>query len=228
MDTAYDYPVVTTANVFDVLRELGIDKWQHTAPVRTLDKYRQEELSESQRAELRFAPTVEVLTLQGPSETFRGFRTVGRNWTTVFALLPGDLVPLVGEYKHGTDEVLLVPPSGVPSKADLELDDPMAACAQREWEEETGLRLKYVLPLQPKGLAIAGRQSSVRYFPYLGEVEEPIVRGASKLDANEKLAMVLMPLQEWLRAIEYLPGMESAGVTTTYLALRHLGRLGEI
>lgn len=225
MDTAYGYPIVTAENVFDVLKELGVTAWRHIAPITTLEEYRQGNLSENQRAELRFAPTVEVLTLQGPEETFRGFRTVGRNWTTVFALLPDDLVPLIGEYKHGTDEILLVPPSGVPSRTDLETGDPMSTCAKREWEEETGLQLKYVLPLQPKGLAIAGRQSSVRYFPYLGEVEEPIVRGASKLDANEKLAMVLMPLQEWLRAIDHLPGMESSGVTTTYLALRHLGRI---
>jgi 8-oxo-dGTP pyrophosphatase MutT (NUDIX family) len=226
MKEAFGFPVVDSTNVFEVLAELGIKPWPHTEPVISLSDYMERDLDDEQRAELRFAPVPEVVSLTDQSgKPFRGFRSKGKDWATVFALLPGDLLPIVGEYKHGADEVLLVPPSGVPSKAELAIDNPMLACAKREWEEETGLTLKTIEPLSDSPLIIAGRQSTLRYFPFLGSAAEPIVKGESKLDKTEHLKMVLIPLGEWLKVIANGKGVEDCAASITLLAMMRLGKI---
>lgn len=169
MQNQFGFPVVSADNVFDVLAERNIRPWAQTNPVISLADYLQQPLSEPQRSELRFAPKTEVVSLTDHhGNPFRGFRTAGKNWTTVFTLLPGNLLPIVGEYKHGVDEVVLVPPSGVPHKEDLQTPNPWTTCAQREWEEETGLKLRNVEPLSDHPLIISGRQCTMRYYPLLG------------------------------------------------------------
>lgn len=223
----FGFPVVNAENIFDVLADLGIKPWSKASPVISLDEYIASGLDDAQQAELRFAPKTEVVSLiDHRNRPFRGFRSVGKDWATVFTLLPGDLVPIVGEYKHGADEVTLVPPSGVPTKADLQSGDPMAACAMREWEEETGLKLVRVEALTDQPLMISGRQSTVRYNPYLGTTVTPLIKGKSKLDDTEQLKMVLVPLTEWLKLIANGRGIEDCAVSVTFLGLQALGRIG--
>lgn len=220
----FGFAVVTAENIFDVLAELGIKPWQHSEPVVSLDEYMRRDLDEAQLGELRFAPKAEVVSLTDHhGKPFRGFRSVGKDWATTFTLLPGNLVPIVGEYKHGANEVVLVPPSGVPHKEDQTTPNAMMTCAQREWEEETGLKLASIEPLSAKPLVISGRQSTLRYYPFLGRVQRPIVKGTSKLDATEQLKMVLCPLGEWLKLIERGQGIEDCGASATLLALSRLG-----
>lgn len=223
----FGFPIATADNIFSLLSDLGIRQVEHSRPVMDFEEYMASDLTEKQRSDaVRFGPKREVvIQTDKHGEPFHGFRTVGKNWATVFTLLPGDLVPIVGEYKHGADEVTLVPPSGVLHKVDTESPDPMAACGRREWEEETGLKLDSVTPLTGYPLMISGRQSTVRYYPFLGQVTLPIVKGKSKLDDTENLKMVLVPLQEWLKLIDNSRGIEDCAVSTTFLALRRLGKM---
>jgi hypothetical protein len=227
VEERYGFPVVDAANVFDVLARLGIQPWKRSDPVISLDDYlARKDLTDEQRAELRFAPKTEVVSLiDHRHKPFRGFRSVGKDWATVFCLLPDNLVPIIGEYKHGCDQVSLVPPSGVTSRSDTATDNPMMSCAKREWEEETGLNLSSIVSISQRPLIISGRQSTQRYWPFYGEVAQPIVKGKSKFDTTEQLKLVLVPLPEWLKLIRNGRGIEDCGASITLLALMHLGRL---
>jgi 8-oxo-dGTP pyrophosphatase MutT (NUDIX family) len=190
-------------------------------------------LTEEEKVDLRFAPKDEVVFLEQPNgKPFTGFRNVGKNWATVFAVLPGDLIPIVGEFKHGAEVISLVPPSGVLSKAEMEISsvlERMMACGKREFQEETGMKLKRVTPLSSEhGLPVSTRQSTQRCYPLLGEIELPVRPGPSKLDQTEHLKMVLIPLGEWMVLLNSGKVYEDCAVSTTYLALGKLGRLNAL
>lgn len=221
----YGFPVCTANNVFAVLRDLGIQPWPHAESAVSMETYLSGELTEAERNEaLRFGPKAEVVSLTQPNgRPFRGFRSIGKDWATTFVLLPDGLVPIIGEYKHGSDDLTLVPPSGIPNRDEREQADGMAICAKREWEEETGLRLERVTPLSRRPHVIAGRQSTLHFYPFIGEIAHPIEKGESKLDANEYLKLVLLSLEDWLRLIEHGRGIEACGASITLLALRRLG-----
>lgn len=221
METEYGFPVVNANNIFEVLESLGVVKVEHTRPTTTLDEYLREDLNDFQLSELRFTPKVEVVHLADHTgKAFAGFRTVARDWATVFAMLPNRLVVVVGEYKLGADEVVVVPPSGVPNRQEMSSENPLELAAKREWEEETGLKLAYVSALTDEPLIISGRNSTVRYRPYFGELSYPIEKGPSKLDDTENLKIVLVPLDEWLKILKRGKGVEEAGIGTTFFALK--------
>ncbi len=222
--TQWGIPIVNADTVYPYLESVGIRPWPELEPPVDLATYIASPLTDVQRSELQFAPKAEVVTLQGPKgNPYRVFRTVMKNWATTFCLLPGDLVVLVAEWKHGANVISLVPPSGVPSKQD---NGSMEACAKREFEEESGIALKNVTALSgPEGLPMATRGLTSRYFPFLGQKFDDINVGASSLDEKEKLQLLLMPLTEWLKLIEAGKVLEECAVSVTYLALRKLGRL---
>lgn len=217
-------PILTADTVYPYVESVGIKPWPVLERPIDLAMYVASHLTDSQRSELRFAPKAEVVTLQDPKgNPYRGFRTVMKDWSTTFCLLPGDLVVLVAEWKHGANVISLVPPSGVPSKKD---NGSMENCAKREFEEETGIALKDVSALcGPDGLPIASRGLTTRFFPFLGRTFEDITVGPSSLDEKEALQLLLMPLNEWLKLIESGRVFEECAVSITYLALRRLGHL---
>ena len=225
METAFGFPIVNAGNVFDVLTDLGIKRWEKLEAPLPLDQYLKRDLVPELRQEVeRFAPKIEAMRLRRPWDDgiYTGFRNVDKDWTTTLMLLPGDLVPIVGEYKHGVDEVILVPPAGVPNAGES-----MRDCAKREAEEESGIPLSRVIPLldsDTQGLAVSGRRNTQRHHPFLGIPEVPIVPGPSKLDANERLKLVLVPLVEWMKLIRCGRGIEDCAVSVTYLSLALLGR----
>lgn len=228
MQTKHGFPVVDANNVFSVLAALGITRRRAAGPAMALSEYLQRDLTESQRSEAeRFSPKSEVVTLFRPNnEVFTGFRTVPKDWATTFVMFPGDLVAVVGEYKHGCDDVTLVPPSGVLSKAD---NGSMTECALRETSEELGVKLDRVIPLNGGcGVPISGRQNTGKYFPFLGVLPREIVVGPSKLDATEDLKIVLIPLMDWLKLIASGQTHEMCVGDVTYAALRQLGRLSVV
>ncbi|MBI3572716.1 MAG: NUDIX domain-containing protein [Candidatus Kerfeldbacteria bacterium] len=226
MDEIFGFPRVTATNIFEVLRELGIKPWDHERPTMSLEEYIASDLTEEQRGELKFAPKSEVVFLKQPNgHPFTGFRSVGKNWATTFALLPGRYVPIVAEWKHGTEQISLVPPSGVMNKSD---SGSWEACAKREFEEETGMVLESVESLtgnQPLG--VSSRQSTMCFYPFLGNIDGPHMRGQSKLDVTEHLKLVVISLGDWLSLIEGGWVLDQVGITTTYLALRRLHLLRE-
>jgi hypothetical protein len=220
----WNLPIVTAATVFPFLESVGIRPWTKLAEPVLLDEYRERELTDQQRSELRFAAKNEVVFLQQPmGGEFRGFRTIIKNWATTFCLLPGDFVPIVAEWKHGAEIISLAPPSGVPSKAD---NGSMSACAKREFEEETGMTLEKVIYLGPmSGIPINCRSLTTTFCPFFGKVAEPLVVGPSKLDATEHLKLVLFPLNEWMKVVLHGMTGDDCSISTTFLALNYLERI---
>lgn len=220
---AWGIPILTLDNYQELKNDPGLQPWGHANPVIDLDKYKELDLSDEQRGELRFAAKTEVVSLLNPKGgIFRGFRTVMKSWATTFCLLPGDYIVIVAEWKHGAEVLTLVPPSGVPSKID---EGSMDNCARREFVEESGIALERVMPLTPNGLPIASRGLTTRFHPYLGIPKMPLKIGPSKLDQNEHLKLFLVPLQDWIAMIHAGMTNEECAVSVTYLALERLGRL---
>ena len=70
-------------------------------------------LTEEQQEKVKFAPLPEMLVLKNPKTgPYEGWRTIGGNWATVFALTPDDKVISVIEFKHGVEEEMITLPAG--------------------------------------------------------------------------------------------------------------------
>jgi 8-oxo-dGTP pyrophosphatase MutT (NUDIX family) len=203
------------------LADLGIRPWAHQADrpdVLDLAAYANSGLTEEQTAELRFAPRTEAVFLVTPDgKPYTGFRTIGKPWTTVFALV-GELVVLVAEYKHGADAISLVPPSGIPRSGET-----MDECAAREYLEETGFTVEGLEALAPNGLAVASRNSSIRYYPYIARIPEDSDRQPARLDDTEHIRAVLMPLGDWLELLAAGEVLDDCAYSATFLGLTRLG-----
>lgn len=226
MDERYGFPLVKADTIYDVLSTLGVRPWEETRPPMSREEYISGRLSQEELAELRFMPSVEVTFLRNPrGKEERYFRHHGRYWATTFCLLPGDHLVVVGEWKQGSSDISIVPPSGVPNKDDMKTLDPYGICAKREFEDETGISIETVTPLCTKGIPVSTRQSTQRYFPYLGVAKEPIVRREAKLDRTEFLKGVVISLEEWMKLLERGGVYEDCSYSITLLALRKLGRL---
>jgi ADP-ribose pyrophosphatase YjhB (NUDIX family) len=227
MQTVHGFPVVTASNYRATLATLGITAWprhEHSIP---LAAYAQRSLTDTQRAEMEhFAPKSEVVMLQDPhGGTFTGFRTVQRNWATVFTLLPGDYLLLTAEFKHGAECVALGLPSGAVEQRDTDAPNAMEACALREFEEETGVVLAGVESLSTRGIPVASRTSTQQIFPFLGRITDPLVRCPTRLDPTEHLRTIAMPLTEWMTMLRTGDITEECAVSVTFLALLRLGRI---
>lgn len=240
MEEKYGIPVLQHLRVQEIGAALGIKPRKRIEDPIPFADYVQRELSKEERGDLRFAPKIQVVRHQYPAghtqegKIFTGFRLEDKNWATVFALLPGDLVLVTVEWKHGADEIIIVPPSGVPSKDDYEVAHKtgrhvMEVCARREFLEETGFILSELtslsgLPGRDVGLPASGRRSTQRGFPYLGKVDLGVPRGPSKLDESEDLKLALVPLGIWI-ALVLTESVEMCVGDITFRALHRLGRL---
>lgn len=234
----YGLPVVD--DLIGYLKQVRLEPWPQIRPAIDLEEYMRGDLTPEQKSELRFAPKGEVLFLRQPDgKEFRGFRSVLRDWASVFTLiyemgedttLGRHFVPIVCEYKHGADVIGISLPSGVPGRreANLSKQEAMLSTGKREFEEETGLLLKELVPLgNPHGLVVSARNNTQTFFPFLGLLEEGAKPRPQRLDRTEVLKTVLLPLDYWLRLIEQeeLPEgyvVEVSAVAGTYLALRAL------
>lgn len=166
----------------------------------------------------------------------------GKTRSVIFVLMPpgdsappDDLVLVSWERKRGA--VILVHPSfsKAPSEEDRAAKDPMAACAARAFEEETGIPLgkiwvgEKLLSMGNAGGIPVGWSNSQRSFTYCGRAAEPMVRLEPKLDEKRKMPLVLMPLTEWLKLVcsRELPHGFAIGdnaISVTFLALQRLRR----
>ena len=228
-DSKFGFPIVNSQNIFTTLNKFGIKHWPATAPPVSLGEYQKRSLSEKELSEIeRFAPKVEVTFLQNPQneESFTGFRT---KWNYgigvhVFTLLPEDLVPVSAEFRHGAEIISLMLPGGVFDGNDKN----PRSCAKREFEAETGLKLKKIITLETKdisGICISSRQSGQKSQGFLGVLPKPLELLKPELDPEEFLKIVLVPLKDWLELIEQGHAKDAMAICSTYMALRKLGRL---
>ncbi|MBI2037877.1 MAG: hypothetical protein HYT15_03025 [Candidatus Magasanikbacteria bacterium] len=235
MKTLHGFPVVTAQDCFAYVREAGLKPW----PIQDQMPLEQwlAQATESQRKMFeKFGPKSFYLKITNPrtGEVNDYFRTVFKPSAVVFAMLQ-DYVLVTAEWKHGNDKITFVPVAGVPNKDELALpiDCCMSAAANREWQEETGTKLEVLEPLSPtSGIYSAVRPATLSYHPFVGIVQEPIVRGPTKYDDNEHIVLVAFQITEWLNLIEWPSlwddnldfGLEMCARDVTYAALRRLGR----
>lgn len=250
MRTAYGVPVVERAEDLPrVVAELGIVPWRQVEPPADLETYRTrvvsapisldrlEEGSRRRKEQMRelehFAPRSEAVFLETPSgKPFTGFRSVGRNWVSVFATVPDPspdlsdvvrdkwwnwLVPVIAEWKHGAEVTVIGPPCGEPKSGESPKD-----AALREFREETGFELADAVQLAPEGLAVSARQTTQQYLPFLGTVKEPITRGEAKLDRTEDLKLVLVRLFAWVDFVLSGVARDDNAYAMTFLALNKM------
>lgn len=215
-----ELPVVSAENIVGTLEKMGVTKWKKIDGPTPLDEYLKRELTPKEKGELRFAPKIEMMQFENPrKEIFTGFRTRGKNGVAVLSLLPGDLIPVCGEFRHGCETISLNLPGGT-----FEKETPTEA-AKREFEEETGIMLEDVIPLSTQGMPTDARTNANRFLSFIGVPRNPIVIKDQNLDHEEFVKTVLVPINEWLKLIEEEKVQDSYSVVTTFLALRKLGRL---
>lgn len=212
-------PIITVKSIEKVLQEHKILPWQRIAEPIPLDQYKSGALSEEEKSELRFAPHVEVIKLLTPNQKiFHGFRTTAKHGTVTFVLLPGDYVPVVAEFRHGVERVLLNLPGGL-----LDDENPIRG-AKREFEEETGIKLESIEQINKVGVPIIGRSTTATNFSFLGIPRKPIVAKTRKLDREEFLGTFVVRLPDWL-TLATLGLVDSHSVVTTLLALKYLKKI---
>lgn len=219
MKTKFGLPVANADNVFEILRSLGIVRWDRAGePISVID-YLKESLDEEEKRDLKYLPRVEVVGFNAPGAgMFRGFQLSGIHGVRVFALIDG-FVPICGEFQHGCEDIILDLPGG-----HIEDEEDYAICAKREFEEEVGLTLEKVIPLGSRGMTINARRTKARNFSFIGILKKPIVCKSQRLDGNEHLKVILVSLDDWLKLIEQ-EFAQSFSVATTFIALRKGGEL---
>ncbi len=220
MGHRFGIPIVTAERIFLDLEQLGISRWKKTEPPLPLAEFLKRTLTDFDRQNLRFAPKVEVASFRNPLDQsiFRGFRTLGSHGSVVFSLLPGDLIPICSEFRHGCETISLNLPGGTIGQETPEV------CAKREFEEETGISLGELIPLTTHGVPLDARSSIRRNFSFIGVPQEPIQAQSPQLDSSEVLRVVLISLEDWLKLIERDQVSDGFSIITTFLALRKLGR----
>jgi hypothetical protein len=247
LKTYLGIPVVTSTNVFDVVRQLGIKPWIETRPPMPLSAWLQTASEAEHSIYERFGPKPEVQFLAQPEGANAGkedifFRMIYKPWVTVVAIISGEkgegpFIPLAVEWKQGNRLATLTPVSGVAGKAEagMSIRDAMRAAGKREFLEETGFELEHIeLVGARNGFYDQVRATDLRFFAAAGRVKLPLgERKPTKLDGNEFIKLVLMDVFEWLNLLEdgvVHEGfcLESCATTATYLALRRFGLLEDI
>lgn len=228
---SYGFDVVTFDELDVYLREHGIRNWQQRGPVENMCDFLKcgdgHELALAQR----YAAEQQAMRLTNPRDNseFIGFRTLAKDSAQVFVLMSGSLVLVVAEYKHGTEEIIVTLPCGVPEESDGDGAQKFANCMVREVLEETGLTLYYAEALTDHGLGVSPRKSTERYWPVLGfHPARPVARQQPKCDQTEVLRPFLMPLRDFALLVHSGKTHDATVGTTLILALRRLFVTGNI
>lgn len=245
--TELDLPIVPASDVMLFLEQEGMSRWPFSPndplPI-PFDDYRQRNLSDEERKILKRAPSMETVILVEPQclqgkegqeqqdKLFIGFRVDEGAWATTVVWTPGGHLLLVAEYKHGCDEVVIVPPSGGPKKSDVVEGDRLATyrnAARRELIEETGFIPRKLEQLASAPIPSSGRKSTGACWPFVGYLLHPdrpddtvVERTDPKRDRSEQIVPFLMEPEEYFDfATAWSQYTELTAVTAVALALRH-------
>ncbi|MDP2704192.1 MAG: NUDIX domain-containing protein [bacterium] len=218
--TLRDFPLLTLQNFSSLIAAREVSGFRKLFDAVPFEEYTKTELTEDERKELRFAPRVEVLRFQDPNgEPFTGFRNSQKDGVLIFTLLPGDVLPICAEFRHGCERVILNLPAGL-----IEPDDPSPKeAAQREFEEETGIILRELIPLNSTGIPLDARSSTRRNFFFLGIPAEPLQTQQPKTHKAEFIKRFLVSTDDWLQLMK-MGAVEDCSIAGTLLAFEELGR----
>jgi len=221
LKTKYGFPVVDSENIFQILKDRGIEPWPHAMKPMPLAEYMAGNLTVEMKKEAeRFAPKSEVVFLLQPDgKIFNGFRVTGEDGVIAFTILEDDLVVIVADFVHGGEIVRLNPPAGFYRSGGRET---ALSCAKREVLEETGIVLKdnEISPLaDSEGICDEPRRLTMKEYYFLARPGSPVTISPARPDATEFLQTILIPLKEWLKLIESGKVKDSTSITATALAL---------
>ena len=220
MKQFHDFPIITPQNFKELLHEHKVDDFSKVGEAIPLEKYLKMNLSEAEKKELKFAPKVEAVRFKDPSgKNFTGFRSALKDGAIIFAQLPGNLLPVCAEFRHGCERVMLNLPAGL-----IELDDQTPSVrAKKEFEEETGILLKKLLPLNLDGVPIDARALTRKNFFFLGIPEDPPIVNPQKTHKSEFVARFLVNMDDWFKFMS--DGVvDDCSIAGTLLALKKLNR----
>ncbi|TSA45679.1 NUDIX hydrolase [bacterium] len=214
----YGLPILNLQNVSEIMAKKELSGFRKLAPAMPLEKYLEKKFTKTEEEELRFVPKVEVVKFKDPKgNDFNGFRNLFKNGVLVFALLPGDLLPICAEFKHGCERVMLCLPSGLIEPGDK---NPEVA-AKREFKEEMGITLRKLVLLNRQSIPVDARVSTRQNYFFLGMPSDPLGIKKQKREGAEFIERFLVSIDNWLKFME--AGLvDECSMAATLLALRKL------
>lgn len=221
MQTKYGLSVVNALNIDEVLRQKKILRWPKIGGPIKLSDYLESEDGAHDEGLRKFTPRDEVVFFRNPSGSiFKGIWRETADGVVVFSIIPGGLIPICAEFKHGIEDVSINLPGGGNHG-----NEKCSHVAKEEFEQETGMVLNEIVELSPLGISIDARINKNRTFYFLGIVDDPPVTKGQKLDEDEIVEPLLIPLTEWLKLIEMNRVVDGQSIICTYLALAKLGHI---
>lgn len=219
LQTKHGLSVVNACNIDEILRQKSIFKWPRIKQSQNLNDYLASEEGLRDERLRKFIPKDEVVSFRNPlGEIFRGIRRETVDGVVVFSIIPGEIVPICAEFKHGIEEISINLPGGGNHH-----NEEHSHIAKEEFEQETGIVLSNIVELSPLGISSDARIHKNRTFYFLGTPSTPLIIKDRKLDKEEILEPLLIPLKEWLKLIEMNKVIDGQSVVCTYLALAKLG-----
>ena len=219
--TIHGFSVINPKNFSALIKKSGVGNFQKLSPPLPIETYLKKKLTPHERRELLFAPRVEAIPFKNPrGGRFTGFRCRYKNGVLIFALLPGNMLPVCAEFRHGCERVMLNLPAGL-----IEPNDKSPKIrAGKEFEEEIGISLKKLIPLNSGGVPMDARVLTRKNFFFLGIPKKPLVVQKQKTHAGEFVARFLIRLEDWLEFMK-LGMVDDCSITGTLFALEKLNQL---
>lgn len=218
---AHSLPVVNPKNLPAFLRACAVGNFRKLSPAVPIETYLKRKLTPRERRELRFVPKIEAVRFNDPrGRRFTGFRCACKNGALIFTLLPEDMLPICAEFRHGSEKVMLNLPAGLIEQNDA---SPKTR-AKKEFEEETGIALQKLIPLNSKGVPIDARILTRKNFFFLGIPKVPLTVRSQRTHEGEFVARCLVGLDDWMKFME--EGLvDDCSIAGTLLALRKLNKI---
>lgn len=218
MKTVKDIPTATFSDVFEILAANGVSPWRRIKEPQSRQAFLMQASLSDINLVLGHSSKEEVIVFQNPkySNPYIGVRRLGKNSVTVFVSLPEKHVIVVGEFRHGVEQVMLSLPGG-----GCKTNEKPEQAAIRECEEETGLVLQELIPLSTSGIPVNSRASKGLVFPFLSFAENSCPLAPTKLDSTEIIGAVVMSESEWLKAIR-AGRVDAVSASASLLAMRDL------
>ncbi|MEK7076910.1 MAG: NUDIX domain-containing protein, partial [Patescibacteria group bacterium] len=212
---------INPQNFSELVRKHKVGDFNKITKAMPLEKYLRGPLSKDDKKELRFVPKIEAVRFRDPrGKNFTGFRSVLKDGAIIFAQLPGDLLPVCAEFRHGCERVMLNLPAGLIEPSD---QSPKVR-AKKEFEEETGIALKKLVPLNRGGIPIDARVLTGKNFFFLGIPKKPLTIRPQKTHKGEFVARFIVRFDDWLKFME-MGMVDDCSITGTLLAFKKLKML---
>lgn len=214
-------PVVNPKNLPAFLRARAVGNFRKLSSAMPIETYLKRKLTLGERRELRFVPKIEAVRFKDPrGKRFTGFRCACKNGALIFTPLPGNMLPICAEFRHGSERVMLNLPAGLIEPNDT---NPKAR-AKKEFEEETGIALQKLIPLNSEGVPMDARILTRKNFFFLGIPKIPLTVRPQRTHEGEFVARCLVSLLDWMKFME--EGLvDDCSIAGTLLALRKLGNI---